>query len=247
MKLLRLTLALLIAITALAVRPADAAVPIGGALDPPGERSHTFGVGWPEFFYTWEGLVRDRTAFGVRVGLQVWPLALSIGGQARFVLVEQNLVMPVIADGDDGSGPLQVRKGRAGFSLSLLVAPAFAFAGYGGTKAYYLQNYSFGRSRTFRASFGPQLNVGLLGSISVSKRTTILFSWENPVALWVWTRPTGWWLEWPLIFSGGLEYKVTFAWSLFGRVGAGPSIAFAGPSQLLGVHGHILLGAQIRY
>lgn len=203
---------------------ADAAVPIGGALDPPGERSHSFGLGWPEFFYTWEAVVRDRTAFGVRVGLQVWPLALSLGAQGRIVLTEQGA-----------------------FSLSLLAAPAFAFAGYGGSKAVYLQNYQFGRSRTFRPSLGPQLNLGLLASIKLSHKTNILLSFENPVSLWIWTRPTGWWLEWPVIFTGGLEYRVTFAWSLFGRLGAGPSLAFTGPTQLLGVHWHILAGAQIRY
>lgn len=240
-------LALCALVLAAAPRPSEAAVPVGGALNPPGERSHTFGIGWPEFFYTWEGLVRDKAAFGVRVGLQVWPLALAVGGQARFVLVEQNLVMPMIEGDEAGGGPVRVRKGKAGFSLSLLVAPAIAFAGYGGTKAVYLQNYGFGRSRTFRASLGPQLNIGLLGSIEVSKRTRILFGWENPVALWVWTRPAGWWLEWPLIFSGGLEYRVTYSWSLFGRLAAGPSIAFAGPTQLLGIHWHIVAGAQIRY
>ncbi len=208
-----------------AVAPsAQAAVPIGGALDPPGGRSHTFGLGWPEFFYTWEAVVRDRTAFGLHVGLQVWPLALSLGGRGRVVLTEQ--------------GPL---------SLSLLVAPAFAFAGYGGTKAVYLQNYQFGRSRTFRASMGPQLNLGLLASVALSKKTSLLLTFENPVSLWIWTRPTGWWLEWPLIFTGGLEYRVTFAWSLFGRLGAGPSIAFTGPNQLLGIHWHLVAGAQIRY
>lgn len=217
--------ALLVAAPVTAFGPgAEAAVPVGGALDPPGERSHTFGLGWPELFYTWEVVVQDRTAFGPRVGLQLWPLALTLGAQGRVVLAEQ---------------------GR--FTLSLLVAPAFAFAGYGGSKAVYLQNYQFGRSRTFRASLGPQLNLGLLASVQVSNKTSLLLTFENPVSLWIWTRPTGWWLEWPLIFTGGLEYRVTFAWSLFGRLGAGPSIAFTGPSQLLGIHWHILAGAQIRY
>jgi hypothetical protein len=205
-------------------RTAEASPSVGGALDPPGERSHNITLGWPEFTYTWEGLVRERAAAGIRVGLQVWPLALSVGGQVRVKITER--------------GPL---------SLSLLVAPAFGVAGYGGSKSVYLQNYQFGRSRVFRASFGPQLNIGLLASIEVSEKFKIMATFENPVSIWFWTRPAAWWMEWPIVFTGGVEYRVSFAWSLFGRLGVGPSLAFAGSSQLLGVHWHVLAGAQIRY
>ena len=201
-----------------------ASPPQGGALDPPGERSHTVTLGWPEFTYTWEALVRERAAAGVRVGLQVWPLALSVGANIRLKITER--------------GPV---------SLALLLQPGIGVAGYGGSKAVYLQNYQFGRSRVFRASFGPQLNVGLLASIEVSEKLKVMATFENPVAVWVWTRPAAWWMEWPLVFTGGVEYRVSFAWSLFGRLGAGPTIAFAGSSQLLGIHWHVLAGAQIRY
>lgn len=210
--------------TMLVAMPARAASPLGGALDPPGERSHTVVLGWPELSYTWEALVRERSAIGLRVGVQVWPLALNVAGNLRFKLTER--------------GPL---------SLSLLVQPGIGVAGYGGSKAVYLQNYQFGRSRVFRASMGPQLNIALQASIAVSDKLSILAGFDNPVALWVWTRPAAWWVEWPLVFSGGAEYRISFAWSLFGRIGAGPSIAFAGNSQLLGIHWHLIAGAQIRY
>ena len=216
--------ALIALATVASPRIADASPPITGALDAPGERSHTVTLGWPEFSYTWEPVVRERVGVGLRVGLQVWPLALSIGGNFRIKLTER--------------GPV---------SLALLVQPGIGVAGYGGSKAIYLQNYQFGRSRVFRASFGPQLNLGLLATVEVSEKFKIMASFENPVALWVWTRPTAWWMEWPIVLTGGVEYRVSFAWSLFGRLGAGPSIAFAGNSQLLGIHWHVLAGAQIRY
>ncbi|MCO4772200.1 MAG: hypothetical protein KDA24_19355 [Deltaproteobacteria bacterium] len=216
----------LLAAALLAVPSQDAAAspPIAGALDAPGERSHSVTLGWPEFTYTWEPLVRERVAAGVRVGVQIWPLALSVGANLRFKITER--------------GPV---------SLSLLVAPGVGVAGYGGSKAIYLQNYQFGRSRVFRASVGPQLNVGLLASIEVSEKLKIMASFENPVSMWVWTRPTAWWVEWPIVLTGGAEYRISYNWSLFGRLGAGPTIAFAGNSQLLGIHWHILAGAQIRY
>lgn len=206
-------------------RTASAAVPIGGALDAPGEKSHTVALGWPEISYTWEALVRERVAFGPRAGIQIWPLALSLGAQARFKITER--------------GPL---------SLAFLVAPAFAMAGYGGSKAVYLQNYNFGRSRTLRPSLGPQLNLGLLATIDISDRFKALVTFENPVALWVWTQPrAAWWLEWPVLFTGGVEYRISYAWSVFGRIGGGPALGFAGNSLLLGVHWHLMLGAQVRY
>jgi len=206
------------------MRAASASPSIAGALDPPGERSHNITLGWPEITYTWEGLVRERSALGLRVGVQIWPLVLTVGGNMRFKITER--------------GPV---------SLALLVAPAIGVAGYGGAKAIYLQNYQFGRSRTLRASFGPQLNLGLLASFEITEKVKIMASFENPVSLWFWTRPAAWWVEWPLLFSGGLEYRASFNWSIFGRVGAGPSVAFTGNSQLLGIHWHILAGAQIRY
>ena len=215
-------LALLLVLPCLGI--AHASPPQGGALDPPGERSHTVTLGWPEFTYTWEALVRERSAAGLRVGLQVWPLALSVGGNLRFKITER--------------GPV---------SLALLLQPGFGVAGYGGSKSIYLQNYQFGRSRVFRASFGPQVNVGLLATFEISEKIKIMATFENPMSLWFWTRPLAWWMEWPMVFTGGVEYRPSFAWSIFGRVGAGPSIAFTGNSQLLGVHWHILAGVQIRY
>ncbi len=197
---------------------------LGGSLNAPGERSHNVGGGWPEFFYVWEGLVRDKVSLGPRVGIQIWPLSVSVGLNMRFTLLEEGRV-----------------------SLALLVVPSFNIAGFGGTRATYSNNYGFGRSRSFRPSLGPGVNLGLLATVDVSPVFHVNLSLENPLVIWIWTSPAEWWIEWPIGISGGVEYDVNFATSIFARVGAGPSIAFAGPNQLLGFHWHVVVGAQFRY
>ncbi len=203
--------------------PVAAAGVHGGALNNPGERSHNVWGLWPELGYAWEGLVKPKAAAAIKVGVQVWPLGLQAGGRFRFTLQE---------------------KGRV--SLALLVEPAFAFAGFGGAKATYPLAYSFGRSRTFRPSFGPSANVGLLATVDISPVLHLLFAFENPATLWFWS-DLSWWVEWPFVFGAGVEYETSYRVSLFGRVGGGPSIAFSGGSQLLGVHWHVIFGAQFRY
>ena len=203
---------------------AGAASVQGGALNPRGEKSHNLVIGWPEVSYVWEGLLEDTRALGVRVGVQIWPLSISVGAHARFVLVE---------------------RGRA--SLAMLVAPSFNFAAFGGTRANYSEAYNFGRSRVFRASLGPGVNAGLLATVDLRPQLHLLLTFENPLALWIWTNPAGWWLEWPLTFTGGVEYDISWATSIFGRLGAGPALAFAGPSALLGFHWHVAVGVQWRY
>jgi hypothetical protein len=221
----RARVALLAALILLSLRSdAHAAAVIGGAMNPRGERSHNVQVGWPEVAYVWEGLLKDRRSLGLRVGVQIWPIAASIGAWARFSLVE---------------------RGRA--SLSALFAPSFNFAGYGGTRASYEEAYNFGRSRSFRASLGPGINAGLLATVDLRPQLHLLLSFENPVALWIWTAPAGWWLEWPLSFGGGIEYDISWATSIYGRVGAGPALAFAGPAALFGFHWHAFVGLQWRY
>ena len=207
-----------------APRPAAAGAVTGGALNAPGEKSHNIAVGWPEIFYTWEGLTREKYALGVRVGVQIWPLAFNLGLNARFTLKEEGRV-----------------------ALALLVAPSFNFAGFGGTRATYPQNYGFGRWRTFRASLGPGVNAGLLISVDVSPVFHVLFTLENPLVLWIWTAPAAWWVEWPIVLTAGVEYEVNYSTSLFGRLGAGPSVAFAGDGQGLGYHWHAHFGVQVRY
>ncbi len=226
MRLIALLLAfgLLTGSTLATPTPARAGSVVGGALDAPGERSHNVGVGWPEIWYVWEGYTRPKFALGARVGLQVWPLSVSIGLNTRVTLREQGRV-----------------------ALSLLAVPSFNVAGFGGTRATYVNNFGFGRSRTFRPSLGPGFNLGLLATIDVSPIFHVNVSLENPVALWVWTAPAEWWLEWPIVVSGGVEYDVNYSTSLFGRVGAGPSIAFTGRHQLLGVAWHAFFGVQHRY
>jgi hypothetical protein len=91
------------------------------------------------------------------------------------------------------------------------------------------------------------VNVGLLASIDLSPVLALNFSVENPVVLWVWTNPPAWWIEWPIVLTGGAEYAITYATSLFGRIGGGPSIAFTNRTQYLGVHWHAFFGVQIRY
>ena len=196
----------------------------GGSLNAPGERSHNVVIGWPEVSYLWEGLVQDKVALGPRVGLQIWPLSVRLGLHMRFTIVE---------------------KGRV--SLALLLRPAFSVAGFGGSRAVYPQNYQWGRSRTFRPSLGPGLDAGILASIDVSPRLHVLVSLENPLALWFWTSPLEWWIEWPIVLSAGLEYEISYKVSLLVRFGGGPAVAFAGPTQLLGVNGHADFGVQVRY
>lgn len=221
---LLLAFALLSSTAVLAPRPAFAGSVIGGSLDAPGERSHNVAFGWPEIWYVWEGYTRPKFALGARVGLQVWPLSLSIGLNARVTLREEGRV-----------------------AVSMLVVPSFNVAGFGGTRATYANAFGFGRSRTFRASLGPGINLGLLATIDVSPVFHVNISLENPVVLWVWTAPAEWWLEWPIIIGGGVEYDVNYSTSIFGRVGAGPSIAFTGQHQLLGVAWHAFFGVQHRY
>jgi len=208
----------------LAATPARAGAVTGGALNATGEKSHNIAVGWPEIWYVWEGYTREKFALGARVGLQIWPLSVSVGLNARITLHEEGRV-----------------------ALSLLVVPSFNVAGFGGTRATYVNNFGFGRSRTFRASVGPGVNLGLLANVDVSPVFSLNFSLENPVVVWVWTNPAAWWIEWPIVITAWAEYEVGYSTSLFGHIGAGPSIAFAGASQLLGVHWHAFFGVQVRY
>jgi hypothetical protein len=208
----------------LVARPAGAAVLGGGALNAPGQRSHNVTLGWPEVSYAWEFLVRERAAYAIRVSVQIWPLAASLRPTFRLSLREEKKV-----------------------SVALLLAPSLNFAGYGGTRATYPLAFGYGRSRTFRPSLGPGFDFGVLASVSLSWRTSLLLSLENPVVLWIWTDPVAWWLEWPVTGAVGVERQVTPFTSIWGRFGGGPAIAFSGPSQLLGVHWHLLVGAQFRY
>lgn len=204
--------------------PVRAASVTGGALNHPGEKSHNIGIGWPESFYVFEPLVKEKSALGLRVGVQAWPLAISLGVQGRFTIKEQGMV-----------------------SLALLIAPSFNIAGFGGSRATYPKNFNFGRSRTFLASMGPGVNIGLLASIAIRPKVSLLATLENPVALWLWaTAPPSWWLEWPILVSGGVEFEASYNASFFGRVGGGPALAFTGPNALLGFHWHIHVGVQIR-
>ena len=206
-----------------APRPAMAGTVTGGALNAPGEKSHNIGLGWPEVFYVWEGLTREKYALGVRVGVQIWPLAFHVGFNARITLKEEGRV-----------------------ALALLVVPSFNFAAYGGTRGSYPNNYQWGRSRTFLPSLGPGVNLGVLAAIDVSPVLDLLVTLENPLAFWIWTHNGGFWLEWPITITAGLEYEVNYSTSLFGRLGAGPAISF-GKSQLLGYHWHAHIGVQLRY
>jgi hypothetical protein len=192
-------------------------------LPAPGERAHNVVFGWPELFYVWEGLVRSKYAVGPRVAVQVWPLSVQVGVNARFSLREE---------------------GR--LAMALQIFPSFNLAGWGGSRAVYVQNYGFGRSPTFRPSVGPGFNAGFLANFDVSPRVRILASIENPVALWVWTDPIAWWLEWPIVLAAGLEFDVSRRTSLFLRLGGGPAIAFAGASILLGGQWLVQFGVQVR-
>lgn len=222
-RLLALLLLPLLLLSA-APRHARAGAVTGGALNAPGERSHNVAIGWPEVFYSWEGFTRERYALGVRVGLQIWPLAGGVGLNARFTLKEEGRV-----------------------SLALLLAPGFHFAGFGGTRANYVNNFGFGRSRTFRPSLGPGVGLGLLATVDISPVLHLLLTLENPLVLWIWTAPAQWWVEWPIVVSAGVEYELNWTVSLFGRLGGGPAVAFTGREQLLGYHWHFLFGVQVRY
>jgi hypothetical protein len=94
---------------------------------------------------------------------------------------------------------------------------------------------------------GPGVNVALRASIDVAPQWRVNVTYENPLALWIWVDPASWWIEWPMTFTGGAEYEINHKTSVFGRVGAGPAIAFTGSSQLLGAHWNLHIGAQFRY
>jgi len=204
--------------------PAQAGATDGGLINAPGERSHNVYLGWPEAAYLWEGLVLKRKALGLRVGVQIWPLAITAGLNMRFTLLERGKV-----------------------SLALLLRPGVNVAGFGGSKAVYPADHQYGRSRTFRPSFGPGFDFGLLASIEASPRFRVLLSFESPLGLWFWVSPVQWWLEWPMIISAGVEYEINYKVSLIAIGGGGPAIAFSGPRQLLGVAGRFRLGVQVRY
>jgi len=72
--------------------PAYAGATDGGLINAPGERSHNVYLGWPEAVYLWEGLVKKGKAFGLRVGVQIWPLAITTGLNMRFTLLERDRV-----------------------------------------------------------------------------------------------------------------------------------------------------------
>ena len=223
---LLLALASLLAVTPV---PGDARAGAitGGELNAPGERSHNVAGAWPEFFYVWEGHVTEKYALGPWVSLQLYPFAGSVGMHARIRLME-----------------------KAKVSVALAVVPTFNFAGFGGSRASYLAyvgGSQFGRSSTFRPSLGPGVNVAVRASVDVAPQWRLNLSFENPIALWVWTNPAAWWIEWPLSFTGGVEYDVNHSTTVFGRVGGGPAIAFTGTNQLLGAHWHVHIGGQFRY
>jgi len=218
-----------VALLAAAVAPttAHAGAITGGTLNPAGERSHNVAGAWPEFFYVWEGYTREKLALGPWVSLQIYPFAWSVGLHARMKVAE---------------------KGK--FSLALAVVPTFNVAGFGGSRASYMSyvgGSALGRSATFRPSMGPGVNVALRSSIDVAPQWRVNVSYENPLALWVWVDPGSWWIEWPMTFTLGAEYDANASTTVFGRVGGGPAVAFAGSNQLLGYHWHLHIGAQFRY
>ncbi len=218
-------LALMLAL--LAPPSAQAGSITGGVLNPSGERSHNVAGAWPEFFYMWEGYSRHNLALGPWVSVQLYPFAWSLGMHARMQLLE-----------------------RGKFSLALAVVPTFNVAGFGGSRASYTSyvgGSQVGRSSSFRPSMGPGVNVALRGSIDVAPQWRVNVTFENPLALWIWVDPASWWIEWPMTFTGGAEYEVNHKISVFGRVGAGPSVAFTASNQLVGAHWNLHIGAQFRY
>lgn len=215
---------LAVALLLLFAAPAQAAWSLGGAINPRGERSHNIGIGWPEISYHWEGLVRDKVALGPRVALQIWPLSVSAGVQARFLVFD---------------------RGRA--SISLLASPSVNVAGFGGSRANYASAWNFGRSRVHRPSLGPGVNAGVLATVDIRPKIDLHFTFENPLAFWVWANNGSWWMEWPLTFSAGAEFELSWQTSVIARIGGGPSLAFAGPSVLLGFHAHAIVGLQLRH
>jgi hypothetical protein len=218
-------LALMMAL--LAPSPARAGSITGGVLNASGERSHNVAGAWPEFFYVWEGYVRHNLALGPWVSIQLYPFAWSVGAHVRMKLLE-----------------------RGKFSMALAIVPTFNVAGFGGSRASYrsyVGGAQVGRASTFRPSMGPGVNVALRASIDVAPQWRVNVTYENPLALWIWVDPASWWIEWPMTFTGGAEYEINHKTSVFGRVGAGPAIAFTGSSQLLGAHWNLHIGAQFRY
>ena len=153
-------------LVSIAPRGATAASITGGALNAPGERSQNFGLGYPELFWAYEFRVQSKMAFAVRVGLQVWPLSLTVGPWIRLSIHERDKV-----------------------AVSVLVHPSLNLAGFGGTRGFYPRNANFGRSRVFRPSIGPGINIGLLGTFVLSRQWDMLIAFENPVAVWIWTGP----------------------------------------------------------
>ncbi|MEE2829728.1 MAG: hypothetical protein VX498_11125 [Myxococcota bacterium] len=214
-------------VTTVVPRSAQAGSVTGAVLNPSGEKSHNVAGPWPEIFNVWEGLSRERFALGPRIGLQVYPFSWSVGLNVRARIMERGKV-----------------------SLAMLVVPSFSMAGFGHRGIHYPDNYRFGQSLTFRPTMGPGANVGILATIDVSPTLHINLALENHFSFWILRLPngaTGWWFEWPVLLAGGVEYDLSDTVSLFGRLGGGPSVAFAGSGTALGVHFDAHFGAQFRY
>lgn len=203
--------------------PAHGSASVGGAFNAPGERSHNIALGWPEIHYMWEGLVRDKVALGPRVDVRVWPFVVDVGVQMRFQLIQE---------------------GKA--TLSLLVHPSIGYAGFGGARADYPLIRLF-QSRAFDSSVGVGVNVGGLLSVKVAHKWHVLGGFENPVAVWVFPRSLGWFVEWPFLLTVGGQFDVNFRTSVWARIGGGPALLFSGPTLSIGGHGSLTVGAQFRY
>ncbi len=217
-----LTLLLLLASLWVAA-PASASAITSGSFNAPGERSHNIAVGWPEVHYMWEGLVKDKVALGPRIDIRIWPFVANAGLQMRFRLLNQGKT-----------------------SLALLVYPNIGFAGFGGARADYPLIRLFA-SRAFDGSVGGGANLGLLASFRLAHKWHILAGFENPTMIWFFPTSSGWFVEWPLLFSAGAQFDINFRTSVWARIGGGPALLFTGPSLSIGGHGSLTIGAQFRY
>ncbi len=210
----------------LAVGPAlgaRATTMIGGEQLNPREHAHEFHLGFPGLGYQLDVHSTGKRTTGLQIGLLYWPLTVQLGVSTRTLM------------------------GINGRAVTSFRFEAGAYVGlYGGSRAIY-QNMRWGRSRYLMFAIAPTVNLGIASSIDIGEAVSLVIGVQSPIAIWLIPASSGFWVEWPILGDLGLEFDVSFRTTLFTRASVGPSLAFAGPDQFVGLYVGALVGLQWIY